>query len=106
VGVAAAGSAGTAFATHEVAEHVAHVGLDLLGIFAGFEALEGHLEVLGHRARGQDVLHLAQQVGHVPGVVLVEMVHVALHLRHDPGHPGIVEVGHAGPLGPGIAFEA
>ena len=47
MGVAAARASGTAFAAHEVAEHVAHVGLDLLRVLAGFEALDGDVEFLG-----------------------------------------------------------
>ena len=43
-------AAGAVFAAHEVAEHVAHVGFDLFGVFAGFEALQGHFEILGHRS--------------------------------------------------------
>ena len=56
--------------------------------------IDGDIKFLRQGAGGHEILHLAHHVRHVLRVVLVEMLHVALHLAHGALDARIVEVGH------------
>src|ERR1035437_9484077 len=94
VGRAAAHAAFFVRPAHEVPEHVAHILLDLLRVFARFEAFDGDIEFLGDGAGRHDILHLAHHVGHVLGIVLVQMLHIALHFHHGALHARVIEIRH------------
>ena len=72
--------------THEVAQDIAHILFDLLGIFAGFQSFDGYIHLFGHGAWRQDLLHLAHHVRHVPGIVFIEVLHILFHLAHGAHH--------------------
>src|ERR1017187_4166426 len=97
VGRAAAHAAFFVRPAHEVPEDVAHILLDLLRVFARFEAFDGDIEFLGDGAGRHDILHLAHHVGHVLWIVLVQMLHVALHFHHGALHARVIEIRHRRP---------
>src|ERR1035441_8571635 len=87
-------TAATAFRTaHEIAEHIAHVGLDFFRVFAGFEPFDGHIEFLRHGTGRHEVFHFFHHVRHVPRIVFVQVLHGAFHFHHGAPDARVVEIG-------------
>src|SRR5262245_44137540 len=76
-----------------LSEHVAHVRFDLFGVFAGLQAPDGSIDVLGKGAGRHNFPHSFHDLGHVLWVVFIHMPHLLLQFRDGAEPPGIVEVG-------------